>query len=469
MPQRLFVALALAAVAAACSPKNNGTTLVVHVDTDLTIPSALSSVDIKVEPSRGSVSTDTFALTSRASLPTMAIIPSGDPAFSIDVTATGHLGSTTVVSQTATVSFTPGEAREFTLFLAQDCVNATPCSPATNVCIKGGSCVPKTQVAPTTPYGGGVDAGTDAPRDTGFDAGGRDARNNPGQWVAVSPAYPATAATLSAVWPFDDGSVWVAGAAGSRGVAARFAQGTWTEAVLPANAPTLFGLWASGPSDLWAVGIGGTVLHYDGNNGMTWTPVPVVGAAATATLTGVWGASSSDVWIVGQGGAILHGGPLGVTPETSGTTVDLSGVWGLSASEVWAIAARAPVLRRNASAWSVQAATLGSNIYYGIWLAAPNDVWVAGDHATFHYDGSAWAMVPSPLDSATSIWGSATDDVWTVGRSTTSSTFIARFNGVQWVAAASPATMPLQSVRGTSSSNVWAVGNGGTVLRLQGP
>jgi hypothetical protein len=475
MTPRLLGALALVATAAACSPKNNGTLLVARVDTDLAIPSALNSIQIQVTPSHGGGSTDSFPLTSRASLPMLAIVPSGDPAFTIDVTATGRLGSTTVVSQTATVAFAPGEAREFTLFLAQDCVNATPCTPATNVCIKGGSCVAKTQVATTKPYvpgGGGVDAGMDADAkpDTGFDAGGRDARDNPGVWAAANPPFPATSATLSGVWPFDDGTVWVAGASGSRGVASRFAQGQWTEAVLPPNAPTLFGLWASGPADVWAVGIGNTVLHYDGNAALTWTPVPVAGTTTSATLTGVWGASSSDVWIVGQGGLILHGGQLGVASEPSGTTVDLSGVWGLSDSEVWAIAARAPVLRRKANAWSVQTATLGSNVYYGIWVAAPNDAWVAGDRATYHFDGGGWTLVSSPLESATSIWGSASDDVWAVGRSSGGSgPYIARFNGVQWVAATSPSTMPLQAVRGTSASNVWAVGNGGTVLRLQVP
>ena len=437
---------------------------------------AIDSVQIQVVPQHGGGSTDTFPLTSRASLPTLAIVPSGDPAFSIDVTATGRKGSTIVVSQTATVAFAPGEAREFTLFLAQDCVNAAPCSPATNVCIKGGSCVAKTQVAQTKPYvpsgtdAGGTDAGMDAPRDTGFDAGGRDARDNPGQWVAANPAFPSTTATLYGVWPLDDGTVWVAGASGSRGIAAHFMQGLWVEAVLPSNAPTLFGIWASGPTDVWAVGINGTVLHFDGGPTGLWTTVPISGTQPTATLTGVWGASSADVWIVGQGGLILHGSASGVTAEPSGTTADLAGIWGLSATDVWAVAARAPVLRRNATGWAVQTATLGSNIYYGIWLAATNDAWIAGDRATLHNDGAAWTGVTNPLDSATSIWGSASDDVWSVGRPVTGgTTFISRFNGVQWVAATSPSTMPLQAVRGTSATNVWAVGNGGTVLRLQVP
>jgi hypothetical protein len=474
---RLLGALALVA-AAACSPKNNGTLLVAHVDTDLAVGAsgAIDSVQIQVVPQHGGGSTDTFPLTSRASLPTLAIVPSGDPAFSIDVTATGRKGSTTVVSQTATVAFAPGEAREFTLFLAQDCVNAAPCSPATNVCIKGGSCVAKTQVAQTKPYvpsgtdAGGTDAGMDAPRDTGFDAGGRDARDNPGQWVAANPAFPTPTATLYGVWPLDDGTVWVAGASGSRGIAAHFVQGLWVEAVLPNNAPTLFGIWASGPTDIWAVGINGTVLHFDGGPTGLWTTVPISGTQPTATLTGVWGASSADVWIVGQGGLILHGSAGGVAAEPSGTTADLAGIWGLSATDVWAVAARAPVLRRNATGWAVQTATLGPNIYYGIWLAATNDAWIAGDRATLHNDGAAWTGVTNPLDSATSIWGSASDDVWSVGHPVTGgTTFISRFNGVQWVAAASPSTMSLQAVRGTSATNVWAVGSGGTVLRLQVP
>jgi hypothetical protein len=472
---RLHLLGTLALVAAACSPKNNGTLLVARVDTDLTVGAsgAIDSIQIEVVPQHGGGSSDTFPLTSRASLPSVGIVPSGDPAFSVDVTATGRKGSSTIVSQTATVAFAPGEAREFTLFLAQDCAGASACTPATNVCIKGGSCVAKTEVVQTKPYvPAGVDAGTgiDAPRDTGFDAGGRDARDNPGQWVAVSPAFPSTTATLYGVWPLADGSVWVAGASGSRGIVGRFVAGLWAEAVLPTNAPTLFGIWASGPSDVWAVGINGTVLHYDGGPTMTWTTVSISGTQPTATLTGVWGASSADVWIVGQGGLILHGSATGIAAEPSGTTADLAGIWGLSATDVWAVAARAPVLRRNATGWTVQTATLGSNIYYGIWLAAPNDAWIAGDRATLHNDGAAWTQVANPLDSATSIWGSASDDVWSVGRPVTGgTTFISRFNGVQWVAATSPSTMPLQAVRGASATNVWAVGNGGTVLRLQVP
>jgi hypothetical protein len=460
--------LALALAAAACSPKNNGTLLVAHVDTDLSVPSALNSIEISLAPQHGGGTTDSFPITSRASLPvTLAIRPSGDPAFTVDVTATGRLGGTSVVTQTATLSFSPGEAREFTLFLAQDCARPMPCTNASSVCIKGGTCVAKTMVTQTTPYPPVTDGGMDGPKEVGgFDAGGRDARPNPGQWVVASPAFLVTTAALNGVWPISDADVWVVGSSASRGFASHLANGQWTEAMLPNNAPTLFGVWASGGGDVWAVGALGTVLRYDGN---VWSAVSISGMAPMQNLSAVWGASSSDVWIVGQAGVILHGGATGVTRETSNTTDNLVSVWGTGNSDVWAVTALGTVVHRDATGWSVQATSLAAHIFYGIWPASRTDVWTVGAAVTLHNDGSGWTGTSNPLDPAISIWGSASDDVWAVGGTPTGSTFISRFNGVQWVSVPSPGPTPLQAVRGLSATNVWAVGGTGTVLRLQVP
>ena len=94
---------------------------------------------------------------------TLAIRPSGDPASGVDVTAIGYLGATSFVSQTATVAFTPGEAREFTMVLARDCATPMPCTDATSVCVQGGLCVPKTEVVETRPYAPNAEAITGEP------------------------------------------------------------------------------------------------------------------------------------------------------------------------------------------------------------------------------------------------------------------------------------------------------------------
>jgi hypothetical protein len=465
--------LALAA-ALACSPTNNGTTLVVRVDTDLAVPSALNHIEIQVTPARGTQSVDQFPITSRAALPaTLAIRPSGSPSFDIDITARGRLGTSNVVSQTARVPFFPGEARELTLFLSQDCAVPMPCATAGQVCVAGGSCVAPTQVAQPQPYV--PDAGRDGPRDGGggsgggggMDAGGRDARDNPGQWVAVSPAFPSTTATLSGVWPIDNSTVWVVGSQQARGIAYRFSQGQWMEAALPAGTPTLFGVWASGASDVWAVGAGGTVLHFDGNG---WSPVSISGPPPTQPLSAVWGTPSrSDVWVVGSAGTVLRGTASGLSAETSSVTAELTSVWG-AGSVVWAVGSGGTAIRRNATGGSWTAANNGLTqaLLYGVWLSSGTDVWAIGNRVTFHYDGTRWTPATNPLELGLGLWGSASDDVWAVGSSAPpSTTFISRFNGVGWVAASSPTTTSLQSVRGSSFGNVWAVGTNGVVLHLQ--
>jgi hypothetical protein len=455
----------------ACSPTNNGTVLIVHVTTDLAVPSALNRIEIQVNPERGGQSVDSFTIDSSAALPaTLAIRPSGSPSFNIDVTARGMLGGSSVVSQTATVPFFPGEARELTLFLSRDCAMPMPCATAGQVCLAGGTCVSKTQVAQPQPYV--ADAGRDGPRDGGgggLDTRGRDARDNPAQWAAVSPAFPSPTATLNGVWPIDNATVWVVGYVQPRGLAARFAQGQWTDTPLPSGTATLYGVWAANASNVWAVGVAGTVLRYDGN---VWAPVSVSGGPApTQTLSGVWGTpTGSDIWIVGGGGTVLHGSSDGsLMVETSNTTAELTGVWG-AGGEVWAVGARGTVIRRSsAGQWAPQTHGLTQNVLYSVWSSGRTDVWAAGDRVTLHYDGASWIAVPNPLEITISLWGSADDDVWAVGRpvSATGASFISRFNGVEWVAATSPANTTLQSVRGSSFGNVWAVGNAGVVMHLQ--
>ena len=321
--------------------------MVVRVDTDLAVPSALNRIEIQVTPEHGGQTTDSFTIGSRAALPaTLAIRPSGSPSFNIDVTARGLLGGTSVVTQTATVPFFPGEAREITLFLSQDCAAPMPCTTPGQVCIAGGTCVAKTQVAQPTPYI--ADAGRDGPRDAGggLDVRGRDARDNPAQWVAVSPAFPSPTATLNGVWPIDNTNVWVVGYVQPRGIAARFSQGQWIDTTLPAGTPTLYGVWASSASDVWAVGVAGTVLHFDGNS---WSPVSISGPSPTQVMSGVWGTpDGGDVWVVGAGGIVLHGTKSGLSPETSTVTADLTSVWGVGNNEVWAVGSRGTAIRRNA-------------------------------------------------------------------------------------------------------------------------
>jgi hypothetical protein len=466
-------ACAIGTAVAACGPKNNGTLMVVRVDTELAVPSQLDAITVDLDPERGDSTTDLFSFREGGAPPVMlGFRPDGPPDFGVDVVVTGLLGDSPVVTQAASVRFVPGQAREFSLLLSRDCaVTPSPCASAPgSICVKGPQCLDKTLVAeirPYTPGGGGrTDAGGDGPGPT--DGGRRDARENPGRWEVV-PHPAAAGAGLNGVWPIAPDDVWVVGAIGPRGVAYHYAQGAWAESPLPALAPGLYAVWASAPGDVWAVGVGGTILHF---NGTVWSSMEI-GGASSPTLSAVWGTGPEDVWVVGQMGTLVHGGQSGFSAVASGVTENLVGVWGSAAEgEVWAVGQSGTVLRRAGSgAFATQNHGLGTGLYYSMWLGGRDDVWIVGSSAALHHDGRSWMSSAVPLDVPVSVWGSAVDDVWAVGRSqgAANPATISRFNGVAWVTAASPVATPLLAVRGSSETNVWAVGESGVVMRLQVP
>jgi hypothetical protein len=486
------------AVLGACSPKDNGTLLVVRVDTDLAVPGRIDTVEIRVVPERGDATTDTYKLTGRSALPaTLGLRPKGDPNFGVEVTARGLLGLTVVVTQTAAVRFVPGEARELQLFLANDCVTGGGCQ-APDVCVRGPSCVAKTAVAPLRPYTpGGQDAGTDLggsdlgggdapteaagdrPADTAMDAPGDtgappadgsapEGRPNPGTWVSV-PGVPSTV-TLSAIWPVSDRDVWVAGAMAS-GVVLRYDGTSWNPAPIPPGTPALYGLWGSGNGDLWAVGAAGTVLHF-ANNVWQSLRVPALPGAQPPTLTSIWGAQADDIWIVGSAGRIFHIDATGaITPDTSGVTAGLFAVGGSAqptgTSDVWAVGASGTILHHTAGAWTLATQVPSQSILYGVWSDGPSDVWVAGDRTVLRWNGSSWRPISGAVDVSLAIWGSAENDVWTVGRPPVGGSAIARWDGVAFTNSADAPMTSLQTVRGTSTRSVWAAGAAGAIYHFQ--
>jgi hypothetical protein len=77
-----------------------------------------------------------------------------------------------------------------------------------------------------------------------------------------------------------------------------------------------------------------------------------------------------------------------------------------------------------------------------------------------------WCIEPSPAGTATvhDVWAAGANDVFAVG----DGGLIMRRQNSEWIAMASGTTLSLRAVFGTSASNVWAVGHGGTVLRFDG-
>jgi hypothetical protein len=89
---------------------------------------------------------------------------------------------------------------------------------------------------------------------------------------------------------------------------------------------------------------------------------------------------------------------------------------------------------------------------------------------TEHWDGSTWTVVPSPDPGSAnnelrSVRGTSPSDVWAVGASyngTTDKTLTMHWNGHTWAQVATPSpgtSADVIGVRGTSSTDYWAVGD----------
>jgi hypothetical protein len=252
----------------------------------------------------------------------------------------------------------------------------------------------------------------------------------------------------------------------------------WTRIPSPNQDPAAFtnrldSLTAVADDDVWAVGgyyhAAGEgsgperplALHWDGS---AWSNVPLPDEAGFDGLPAVAAVSPTDVWAVGSVSVEEGDRPLALhwdgarwsvvpTPDPGKTYSRLRAVAAAATDDVWAV---------------------------GSWATGHGD---AGT-LTMHWDGAAWAIVPSPdvpprpqvgwsypgLSAVVALSG---DNAWAVGTSTNvaptgpRNTLVLHWDGAEWSAVPSPdipapSGLPynsLGSVDGASPDDLWAVGS----------
>jgi hypothetical protein len=143
-------------------------------------------------------------------------------------------------------------------------------------------------------------------------------------------------------------------------------------------------------------------------------------------LLAVWGTSPANVWIAGGRGE-LSGAPTVLHLEGSAwsrvdsgqRSLDLWWVFGFDGGDVFFTGTGGTILRyRNAQ--FERMVTPRSGIVFGLWGAAPDDLWAvgAGDDSrgiVWHYDGAQWrdAVLPAGVPGLVlKVHGQRSDDVW---------------------------------------------------------
>lgn len=228
-------------------------------------------------------------------------------------------------------------------------------------------------------------------------------------------------------------------------------------------------IWGTRPENLFIIAEGGSwpsrghadVYMYDG---VSWKPV-LERPFPLARLRDIWGSSNLDVFAVGDAGTILHYDGSAWSEMLSGTASDLRCLWGTSSYDVFAAGSEGTVLHYDGSTWERISYNPSWDLS-GVWGTSKSDVYCVGVDGTsghegtaFHYDGSSWRIVANADRRLWNVWGSSSTEVFAVGDSGR----MLHYDGVAW---STSRTGPVWAggIWGSSSHDVFIVGGDGNFL-----
>jgi hypothetical protein len=242
---------------------------------------------------------------------------------------------------------------------------------------------------------------------------------------------------------------------------------------------------------VWAVGDAGTIQHWDGRAWTSMNGLPIVDYEA------VWGRRQDDVWVAGSlhfaEATVLHWDGATWSDTHFPIATSLRIVSGGDDGTPWVADVRGSIWTWDGKAWSlrekaycpVAPGTQGSFCDSGILRTAGGGTLFEspGPHGDFRdvWDGSALARRTNPPSPIGRTFGGAREsslllrtDILDSGQPT-----LQRWDGRRWASLGD--TVPIRGGRrpylgmvkvralwGASDSDVWAVGDGGQILRYDG-
>jgi len=263
--------------------------------------------------------------------------------------------------------------------------------------------------------------------------------------------------SLNAVWASSATDVWVS----TLGTVLHYDGANWTNAyVAPGDSMTA--IWGTGATDtIYTVGASGDVGYFAAGK---WTPI-----ALGVDLFSVWGTSSTNIYGGGTGGLIGHYNGSSYSQINLPTSGTVQGIWGSGASNVFAATSAGTIYNYRGSNWASMTLPSGVKSLDAVAGSSSSDVYAAGTGGTIvHYTGSGnWtAMTSATGVTLRGLWADAppsgyTADAYAVGDNGT----VQHYNGTAWLNMPTPTSMvSLRGIFGTSTTNLYVVGDQGTVL-----
>jgi len=311
--------------------------------------------------------------------------------------------------------------------------------------------------------------------------GGTIHRTTGGGW---DPGEGCMTRRLNDVWVSPDGTR--AFAVGDMGTFLHFENGVWNE-INGLTTQDMRGLSGTAADDVMAVGAAGTVFHW---NGGTWFDIST---GVPLGLNDVWMDGTYTAYAVGEQLSVFRWDGGSWNQTSLGVTVEpLFGVWGSSFEDIWVTGYTDAAFRWNGLQWKlVTIDAFNTHQFHDVHGTGPNDVYVAteyigprgtlvadaGDGAyraplhaggyIFRWNGLQWQPVyQDGIHDVLAIWrsgverGFATGDAGSIllDTETGAASFQRLFDFPN---------LPflVTGVWGSSNSNVFVVGDNGTILR----
>ena len=234
----------------------------------------------------------------------------------------------------------------------------------------------------------------------------------------------------------------------------------WRPAEGAPNLLAAMDVWAFSPTDVWVVDGSSTIQRYDGDGWST------LSSESDAGLLCIFALSPTEVWLCSGDDVVFYDGATFESMEASQPTGlrGITDVWASSRSDVWAVGDDAIIAHYDGGAWGRTIA--GSPFKSSIWGSGPSDVYALSTFDLVHYDGSSWTEIDlDAFGGDGQVWGTSASDVWVM----TDSSEISHFDGVRWdTIDALDMVGDLAAVWGPSPNDLWAVGSAGAIAHFDG-
>lgn len=231
----------------------------------------------------------------------------------------------------------------------------------------------------------------------------------------------------------------------------------------------LLSVWGTSAQDVWVVGGRGelmgapAILHFDGKS---WNRVD--SGLRGLDLWWVFGFAGGDVFFTGAGGTILRYRNASFERMTTPRSGTIFGLWGAAPDDLWAVGSgddgKGIVWRYDGSQWREVTPAGVPNLVLKVHGQRPDDVWIScASGLTLHWDGAALTSVPAGVASSLFSVVTTPELAIAVGGYTGQGAIVEHTAGsAGWTLQPSPAPITWRGVA-AGASRVFAVGESGVV------